>query len=129
MRNVSTETFIDTNALFHKLGLVVHPERSIFIPTQVLTILGFVINSGAMTIQLTGEKATGLKRACTELLVCTSPSIKEVASVFGKIVSNFPGVIHGALYRHLEKVNLKPLRGQEVILIPQCLCPRMLNLN
>ena len=45
-----------------------HPEKSIFIPTQVLTILGFVINSVAMTIQLTGEKVTGLKRACTEFL-------------------------------------------------------------
>ena len=91
-----------------------HPEKSIFTPTQVFTILGFVINSGAMTIQLTGEKATGLKRACTELLVCTSPSIKEVASVFGKIVLSFPGVMYGALYRHLEgdkSQALKETRG------------------
>ena len=33
-----------------------------------------------------------------------SPSIREVASVIGKIVSSFPGVMDGALYyRHLEK--------------------------
>ena len=95
---------IDTTVLFEKLGLVVHPEKSVFIPTQVLTILGFVLNSVTMTLQLTGEKSTGLQRVCTDLLACPSPSIREVASVIGKIVSSFPGVMHGALYyRHLEK--------------------------
>lgn len=34
---------IDTTVLLDKLGLVVHPEKSVFIPTQVLTILGFGI--------------------------------------------------------------------------------------
>ena len=95
---------IDTTVLLDKLGLIVHPEKSTFIPTQVLTILGFVINSVTMTIQLTREKATSLQNVCTELLENSSPSIREVASVIGKIVSSFPGVMHGALYyRHLEK--------------------------
>ena len=95
---------IDTTVLLDKLGFVVHPEKSTFIPTQVLTILGFVINSVTMTIQLTREKATSLQNVCTELLKNSSPSIREVASVIGKIVSSFPGVMHGALYyRHLEK--------------------------
>ena len=70
----------------------------------MLTILGFVINSVAMTIQLTREKATGLQNVCSELLENSSPSIREVASVIGKIVASFPGVMHGALYyRQLEK--------------------------
>lgn len=87
-----------------KLGLVVHPDKSTFIPTQVLTILGFVINSVAMTIHLTREKATCLQNICTELLENSSTSIREVASVVGKIVCSLPGVMHGALYyRHLEK--------------------------
>lgn len=95
---------IDTTILLDKLGLVVHPEKSTFIPTQVLTILRFVINSMAITIQLTKEKATNLQNVCTELLENYSPSIGEVASVIGEIVSSFPGVMHGALYyRHLEK--------------------------
>ena len=103
MRNVSINV-IDTTVLLDKLGLVVHPEKSTLIPTQVLTILGFVINSVAMTIQLTREKATSLQNVCTELLANPSPSIREVASVIGKVVSSFPGVMHGALYyRHLEK--------------------------
>lgn len=57
-----------------------------------------------MTLQLTREKATGLQRVCTELLTCPSLSIREMASVIGKIVPSFSGVMHGALYfRHLEK--------------------------
>ena len=52
---------IDTTVLFDKLGLVVHPEKFSFIPSQVLVILGFIINSLTMTIQLTTEKALGLK--------------------------------------------------------------------
>lgn len=79
-------------------------------PTQVLTILGFVINSVAMTIQLTREKAITLQNACTELLAIPSPSIRVVASVIGEIVSSFPGVMYGALYyRHLEKVKSQAL--------------------
>ena len=38
------QNVIDTTVLLDKLGLVVHPQKSTFIPTQVLTILGFVIN-------------------------------------------------------------------------------------
>ena len=75
---------IDTTVLLDKLGLVVHLEKSTFMPTQVLTILGFVINSVAMTIQLTREKATGLQNVCSELLENSSPSIREVASASRK---------------------------------------------
>lgn len=87
---------IDTTALFDKLGVLVNPDKSVFIPTQVITILGFVINS--MTVQLTREKATGLKRSCAKLLADSSPSIREVSSVIGRIVFSFPGVVHGIHY-------------------------------
>lgn len=73
-------------------------------PSPHDSILGFVLNSVTMTLQLTRGKAAGLQRVCTELLACPSPSIREVASVIGKIVSSFPGGMHGVLYyRHLEK--------------------------
>ena len=41
---------IDTTVLLDKLGLVVHPEKSSFIPSQVLVILRFIIHSLTMTI-------------------------------------------------------------------------------
>ena len=50
---------IDTTVLLDKQDLVVHPKKSSFILSQVLVILGFIINSLTMTIQLTTEKALG----------------------------------------------------------------------
>jgi len=71
--------------------------------TQVLVILGFVINSVKMTVQVTTEKPVNLKTDCAELLKTTSPTIRKVESVIGKIVSSFPGVRYGPLqYRYLE---------------------------
>ena len=95
---------IDTTVLLDKLGLVVHPEKSSFIPSQVLVILGFIINSLTMTIQLTTETPLGLKTVCVGFLRATILPIKEAASAIGRIVASFPGVMHGPLfYRHLEK--------------------------
>lgn len=98
---------IDTTALLDKLGLVVHPEKSSFISSQVLVILGFIINSLTMSIQPTTEKAVGLKTVCVEFLRATNLSVREIASVIGRIVAAFPGVMHGSLYyRHLGKTNI-----------------------
>ena len=92
---------IDTTILLDKLGPVVHPEKSSFIPSQVLVILGFIINSLTVAIQPTTEKAMGLKTVCVEFLWATTLSIREVASAIGRIVASFPGVTHGPLYyRH-----------------------------
>ena len=94
----------DTTVLLDKLGLVVHSEKSSFIPSQVLVIRGFIINSLTMTIQLTTEKALGLKTVCIAFCRATTLCIRGVASAIGGIVASFPGVMHGPLfYRHLEK--------------------------
>lgn len=94
------QSVVDTtvSVLFDNLDLVVHPEKSIFTPTEVLTTLGFVINSITMTTHLIREKAIGLHRACNELPACSFQSFREVARVIGKTVSSFPGVMHGPLY-------------------------------
>lgn len=94
---------IDTVIQIDTLGLVTHPDKSVFNPTQPLVILGFVLNSVNMTITLTQEKALALQTACTSLLHTASPTIREVTRVLGKMVSSFPGVMYGALYyRHIE---------------------------
>jgi hypothetical protein len=46
---------IDTVMLFTKLGLVVHPEKSNFLPSQVIVILGFIPNSLTMTVTRRGK--------------------------------------------------------------------------
>ena len=47
--------------LFDRLGYVVHPEKSVLIPTQEITILGFVINSRKMSVKLITQKEKNLK--------------------------------------------------------------------
>ena len=48
--------------------LVVHPDKSVFIPSQVITVLGFVINTVTMTIYLMAEKSTSVQQICQTLL-------------------------------------------------------------
>ena len=80
--------------LLDRLGFVIHPEKSILIPTQEITFLGFIFNSANMTVKLTPDRALKLKTACL---------IRDVARLLGLMTSSFPGVMYGALhYRALE---------------------------
>ena len=64
-----------------------------------------------MTIYLTAEKATSVQQICRTLLQRQTYSIRDVAQVIGKLVSAFPGVMHGPLfYRALEKDKTIALR-------------------
>ena len=47
---------IDTIKLLEELGFVVHPLKSVLIPSQEIEILGFVISTVFMTIELTLDK-------------------------------------------------------------------------
>ena len=59
---------VDTVVLLDSLGWVIHPRKSILIPTQEIVTLGFMINSVSMSIRLTADKANDLKQACESLL-------------------------------------------------------------
>ena len=87
----------DTFIQFDTLGFTIHPEKSVFIPSQRLVLLGFIIDSVAMTITLTPEKALKVEEACATLLGQGPTTIRQVACVIGKIISSFPGVMHGHL--------------------------------
>ena len=94
----------DTITLFTKLGFHIHPEKSVFIPSQKLTFLGFVLDSIAMTVTLTEEKVQGILSVCASQLKTQMPTIRQVAEVIAILVSNFPGAQYGPLpYRHLER--------------------------
>ena len=104
----------DTVLLLHSLGFVVHPRKSSLIPSQEIVILGFIINSVAMTVRLTQDKLASLISSCNNLLRCLSPTIREVARVVGKLVSSLPGVRYGPLYyRHLERDKCLALKIQK----------------
>ena len=60
------------------LGLTLNMAKSVFIPTQCITFLGFVLNSNEMTVSLTPTKAIKLQSKTVELLNTTSPTIRAV---------------------------------------------------
>ena len=106
---------IDTFIQFDSLGFTIHPDKSVFIPSQRLVPLGFINDLVAMTITLIPEKALKVKEACGTLLGQGLPTIRQVAFVIGKIISSFPGVMYGQLYyrvlEHTKTVALKTAKG------------------
>ena len=76
---------VATVKLLDTLGFEVHPEKSVFIPTQKLVFLGFTLDSVSIIVYLTPEKALKLKPAATDLFNCKNPTIRDVAKVLGLI--------------------------------------------
>ena len=101
--NECYKNVVDTVRLFSKLGFCIHPEKSIFEPTQRLVFLGFILDSVSMTVTPTDEKKHKTVDVCSTILATPRPTIREVAELIGILVSNFPGAQYGPLhYRQLE---------------------------
>ena len=92
-----------TVCLFDSLGFITHPDKSVLIPTQRLTYLGFILDSIEMKIFLTPEKAERLIKTCLETIDRPKPTIQEIASLVGMMTASFPGVMYGPLhYRSID---------------------------
>ena len=83
---------VQTVNMFLKFGFLIHPTKSVLVPTQEIEFLGFILNSVSMTICLPPVKAATVQQACENLLNQDNPTIREVAHVIGLTVSSFPGV-------------------------------------
>lgn len=101
----------DTVELLEQLGFTINKEKSIFTPTKEITFLGFKINSESMRVRLTEKKANEIAMQCKILKKASTPTIHELASVIGKLVASFSGMLYGQLYyRELEKVKIYALK-------------------
>ena len=79
-------------------------KKSVFIPTQMITFLGNVIDSVSMTVTLPKEKVDRIKDECLRLQKKNKTSIREVSRIIGILVSSFSAVDYENLhYRILEK--------------------------
>ena len=58
----------ETVLLLRELGFPIHNDKSVLILSQVLTFLGFVLNSITITVQLTDSRKEKLKNACLTLV-------------------------------------------------------------
>ena len=102
---------LETVSTFLKVGFIIHPTKSVFVPNQEIKFLGFILNSITMTMRLPPRKANNVKEACENLLHEEKPTIREVAQVIGLIVTSLPGVQLGELhYRNLEKNKIVALQ-------------------
>ena len=115
LRNV-----IDTLKLFIKLGFIIHPTKSVFLPSKEIKMLGFILNSITMTVHLIPEKKESIKSFCTELLEKQISTIREIAKVIGKLVASFPGVMYAPLHcQQSEKETILALKFNKGNLMPQ----------
>lgn len=102
---------LDTVKMFLSLGFILHPQKSVFTPTQKLVFWGFVLDSVQMKICLTNEKTGKLKSICAKLIKAQKTIIREISWALGHMVSIFPGVKYGPLYfRQLEREKTLALR-------------------
>ena len=100
------ETNISTTVrLFTDLRLTLNIAKSVVIPSQVITFLGFVLYSIQMTVSLTPSNALKLKSKVIDLLDNEPPTTRTVSKVIGLTVASFLSVMHGCLYCQLD--NLK----------------------
>ena len=108
---VCLENIKATVDLLQKLGFTIHPEKSVLVPTQRITFLGFIIDSVSMTITLTNERKLAIRSSCENILSNYKVTIREVARTLGLIVSSFTAVPFGQLwYRELEKCKTQSLK-------------------
>ena len=101
----------DSVQLMRSLGFIIHPDKSVLVPTRQIQYLGVVLDSESMTVTLTPERKADLVAVCSAAARKDHISIREVAKVIGKIVASFPAVMYGPLhYRQMEKEKKEALR-------------------
>ena len=93
------------------LGCTIHPIKSVLDPTRELVFLGFVINSITMTLSLTPDKRTKIRKMAIKMLRQKSPTIQQVAKLVGNLVATTEAVpLAPRYYRKLEKDKAKALK-------------------
>ena len=87
-----------------------HPEKLIFVPSQEIEYLGFLINSFTITVRLTTEKKKNTFDLCQEVLLKEFVFIRLVSKPLSKFTSSFQAIKYGQFhYRDLERLKTKAL--------------------
>jgi len=106
----------DTAELLERLGFIIHPEKSVKVPTQELVFLGFILNSVSMTIKLTSKKIEKIKGKIDCIRQKLRYTIRDVAEIVGIMVSYSVAVPLGILHTkflEIDKIKaLKECKGQ-----------------
>ena len=111
----SVEKCLDTLAklgdLLRSLGFVIHPEKSVLVPTRQLLFLGYLLDSQEFKVFLTTEKEEKLVKAGTKVLEQGWSSIREVAGLIGLMIAFSQALTYGAAHtKTLERDKIEALR-------------------
>ena len=100
----------DTATLLDQLGFTVHPEKSSFIPSHIITYLGFVLNSLKMTVSLTPGKIEKILLLSQQLLSQQTCTIRQCAILVGNWVAAEPAVDYAPIhYKRTEHCKTQAL--------------------
>ena len=104
------DNMIMTMRLFTKVGFLIHPEKSVPIPSQQVSILGYDVDSVAMLVTLGDEKTLHAISLCKDGLCGRPMPICFLARIIGTLISLLPACPWGrAHYRSLENIKLEAL--------------------
>ena len=91
-------TVIETTNLLQKLGFVIHPHKSKFIPVKIVEYLGSFTDSEKMITYLSDQKKQKNYEKCCIIPTKPKLTIREFASFIGTLTSSFPRNQFGPLY-------------------------------
>ena len=86
-----------TISMLLELAFVIHLTKSIFVPTQKITFLGFETDTLNMTLTLTSNKKENIRNTAAVMLLKQSCSIRTLANFLGNTVSFFEAVPNGKI--------------------------------
>ena len=94
--------------LLTSLGFTIHKEKSITTPTQIITFLGFTINS---ITSLPPEKVTKILTLCRQFFTAEMVSLRLLAQLLGLLESHRPAIWKAPLhFRHLQAQLIQDLQ-------------------
>ena len=99
-------------SLLESLGFAINREKSRLIPTQIITFLGFVIDSTVETLSLPQEKVVKVKSLCMKASVTPTMSARQVASLLGTLESCRPAIWQAPL--HVRYLQIRMIQAQHV---------------
>ena len=84
--------------LCHELGIVVNPQKSNLVPSQVVQYLGVVIDSTSFRASPSAERISRLQSTAAEFQSCTSPTESLWLSLLG-VLSSLAHLVPGGRLR------------------------------
>ena len=90
-------------SLLESLGFTVNLEKSCLTPNQIITFLGFVIDSNVKALNLPQEKVGKVKSLCLKAKVTRTMPARQMASALGTLESCRPVIWQAPLhFRYLQ---------------------------